>query len=267
MREYSILHPLVLSFFSPRLYRDVGRNWKGMGFLYLLAVLTLCWTVSLWGLHRKMSAGLSAWAPKLVEQVPAIMIKDGRLSIDAPEPYVIASPDDGTPLVVIDTTGRTASLEKSRARVLVTGGQVIVRKSEGETRTYDLSQVKELRIDKERVAAWVEAIRNWMAIVIFPFALAGSYVFRILQALVYGAIGLLFDRMFGTRLDYPALVRLAAVAVTPALILRTVSGLAGVSVPFAGLLGFAVAMAYLAFAVKANADQRSEDATRPVQPA
>ena len=38
MKRYSIFHPLILSFFSKSLYRDVGKHWRGTGLLYLLVV-------------------------------------------------------------------------------------------------------------------------------------------------------------------------------------------------------------------------------------
>ena len=42
MRRFSGLHALVLSFFSPALYRDVALQWRGIGVLYLLLVATIC---------------------------------------------------------------------------------------------------------------------------------------------------------------------------------------------------------------------------------
>src|SRR2546426_3324312 len=55
MRRYGILHPLLLSFFSRSLYRDVGRTWKGIGFLYLLLLLALSWVLVTIHLHRMVS--------------------------------------------------------------------------------------------------------------------------------------------------------------------------------------------------------------------
>ena len=46
MKRYSIFHPLVLSFFSKSLYRDVGKNWRGTGLLYLLLIIALLWIPS-----------------------------------------------------------------------------------------------------------------------------------------------------------------------------------------------------------------------------
>ncbi|MGH9874005.1 MAG: hypothetical protein ACRD9S_16260 [Pyrinomonadaceae bacterium] len=34
---------MILSFYSKSLYRDVGKNWRGTGLLYLLFLLVLVW--------------------------------------------------------------------------------------------------------------------------------------------------------------------------------------------------------------------------------
>lgn len=43
MKNYSVFHPLYLSFFSKSLYQDVAKNWKGTGLAYLLLLLALAW--------------------------------------------------------------------------------------------------------------------------------------------------------------------------------------------------------------------------------
>jgi hypothetical protein len=90
-----------------------------------------------------------------------------------------------------------------------------------------------------------------MAVVIFPFALLGSYVFRIAQALIYGAIGMLFALMHKSKMPYITVIRIAVVAVTPPIILRTLQNVFGVAIPLAGLWYFLIAMGYLFFGVRA----------------
>src|SRR2546426_6973479 len=74
--------------------------------------------------------------------------------------------------------------------------------------------------------------------------------------LLYGLVGLIFNSAFNARLDYAALLRLAAVAMTPAMVVDTVLvWLVGAPVPCCGsmLLAGLITVSYLAFAVKANA--------------
>jgi len=248
MRRYSIFHVPALSFFSKKLYIDVGLNWKGVNFLYLLLLLAVCWIPTVINLHRGISNFVNNEAPAIVNQVPEITITDGQVSVKETQPYYIKDPDSNEPLAIIDTTGQIKSLEDTDAFCLLTGNKLITKKSEFENTTYDLSNVKAFAVDSERITGWLQIGRKFLAVVIYPFALSGSYVYRIIQALIYAAIGLLFASFCKTTLSYAALIRLAVVAVTPCIIVSTILGLTGTSVP--PYLYLVLALAYLFFAVK-----------------
>ena len=53
-------------------------------------------------------------------------------------------------------------------------------------------------------------------------------------------------------MGYAGIVRVALVAITPNILLKTVLWLADISFPYAWLLYFAVAMGYLAFGLSSN---------------
>jgi hypothetical protein len=252
MRRYSIFHVPALSFFSKELYIDVGQNWKGVNFLYLLLLLAVCLIPRIINLHRGISNFVNNEAPAVVNQVPEITITDGQVSIKETQPYYIKDPDSDEPLAIIDTTGQIESLEDTDAFFLLTGNKVIIKESKFENRTYDLSNVKAFAVDSERITGWLHIGRKFLAVVIYPFALLGSYVYRIVQVLIYAAIGLLFASFCKTTLSYATLIRLAVVAVTPCIIVGTILGLAETSIPY--FLYLVAALGYLFFAVKSISD-------------
>jgi len=253
MKRYSILHPLYLSFFSRDLYRDVRTNWKGTGFLYLLLLLSITWLPVMYKLHFGISKGVQQEAPKYLDQVPKITIVRGEVSIDRPVPYTISDPDSRTPLMVIDTSGTISSLEQTTALALLTKNKFMYRQAHGaETRIYDLSQIDAFTLDRDLVNEWVQAFRKFFAALAYPFALAASFAYRVLQLLLYAALGMLFVSMLKVPLDYLAVLRLASVSITPAIILSTLRTLTGLHVPALWLVCFVIAMGYLFFAVKAN---------------
>ncbi len=255
MRRYSVLHPLYLSFFSRDLYRDVRTNWKGTGFLYLLLLLAITWLPVMYKLHWNITMDIKKEAPRYIEQVPKITIVHGVVSVDRPVPYTIENPDTRTPLMVIDTSGTITSLDQTKAPVLLTKDRFMYRKPNGsETRVYDLSKIENFTVDRARVNGWVQAFRKYFAAFAYPFALAGSFVYRVLQMLLYAAIGMLFMNTVKAKLDYLTVLRLASVAITPVIILSMLHMLAGVHIPAFGILCFGIAMGYLFFAVKANAE-------------
>lgn len=251
MKKFSIIHVPILSFFSKELYREVGLYWKGVGFAYLLLLLAICWIPTMVKIHLGFSDFINNEAPAVVKQVPEITITDGEVSIEEPQPYYIKAPENGDVIAVIDTTGTIESLEDANAICLLTKTNIIWRQSKFETRTFDLSQVKNFALDSDRIMGWLHIARKFLVITIYPFALLGSYVYRIVQALIYAAIGLLFASWCRVSLTYAALIRLAVVAVTPCVLLKTILGLAGVHLPYAWLIYLLIALGYLFFGVKA----------------
>ena len=247
MKKYSIIHLPFLSFFSKELYRDVGLCWKGVGFAYLLLLLTVCWIPTMVKIHVGFSDFINNEVPPFIEQVPDITITDGEASIQEPQPYYIKAPDSNDVIAIIDTTGTTESLEDANAICLLTRTNVIWRQNEFETRTVDLSNVKNFVLDSDRIMGWLHIAEKFLVIVMYPFALLGSYLYRIVQALIYAAVGLLFASWCKVSLSYAALLRLAIVAVTPCIIVGTVLGLVATSLPW--YLYPAAALAYLFFGV------------------
>ena len=251
MKKFSIIHVPVLSFFSKALYADVGLSWKGTGFAYLALLLAACWIPKIVKIHWAASDFINNEAPAVVEQVPEITITNGEVSIEEPQPYYIREPEHDSVLAIIDTTGTIQSLEDANTICLLTRTHLIWRQSNVETRTFDLSKVENFVVDGNRIMGWLHTARHVIVPIVYPFAFLGSYVYRIVQALIYAAIGLLFASLCKVALPYPTLLRLAVVAVTPCIIVGTVLGLAGVHLPYAGLIYLLIALGYLFFGVKA----------------
>ena len=265
MKKFSIIHIPALSFFSKELYRDVGLNWKGVNFLYLLLLVVICWIPTVIKIHFGVTDFVNNEAPTFVEQLPEITITNGEVSISEPQPYYIKDPESGDVLAIIDTTGTVESLEDSDALCLLTKTKIMWRKSEAETQIYDLSKVKHFVLNSERVMGWLHIVSKFFVIIISPFALLGSYLIRIVQALIYAAVGLLFALWCKVALSYATLLRLAVVAMTPCLLARTILDIADIHLPYATLISLVVTLAYLFFAVKANSEiiLKQEDAQDP----
>src|SRR5687768_15029809 len=138
MKRYHILAPLVLSFYSKGLYQDVGRNWRGKAFLYLLLLIAICWIPGLIQMQADLAKWVDGEGSALVQQMPRITITNGEASTDVETPYFIKDPKTGKPVIIIDLTGQFTSLKGSEAMVLLTQKQFMVRKNERETRVYDL---------------------------------------------------------------------------------------------------------------------------------
>ena len=234
-----------------------------VGFLYLLLLLSLVWIHPIVRLHQSAAALMETLGPAVLEQVPTITIRQGEVSLDEPQPYVIEVPGSNTPLAVIDTTGHTTP-ESTQAFLLLTKRQAIVRKNVHETRTYDLSGIQDLTVDRTTVKRILDSCQRWLAILAYPLAVVGSYAYRIFQVLIYAAIGLLFANLLKASMEYPDLLRLSSVAVTPAIILDTLRGAAGFGSSLVWwFFCFLISMGYLLFAIRVNSSAEPEAQAYP----
>src|SRR5688500_2194712 len=102
--QYSRFTALAFSFFSPSLYRDVARRWRGIGLLYLLLLMAVpCSPVVLrWHLNFRGCAH-GGQAVRFFQGFPSITVEDGVVSIAEPEPHVWRVPDAGGVILVVDT--------------------------------------------------------------------------------------------------------------------------------------------------------------------
>ncbi|MGA1980275.1 MAG: DUF1189 domain-containing protein [Sedimentisphaerales bacterium] len=260
MKKFSIIHVPLLSFFSRELYRDVGLNWKGVGFGYLFLLLAICTVPGMFKFQKGLSKFIDEQSPQFVKQVPKITVEKGKVHIDKPQPYYITVPDSNKIVAIIDTTGQIQSLDNTDAFVLLTKTKLVSRQSKSELRTYDLANVQHFVLDQYKITNWLNTGKKLLVPMLYPFVLLGSFIFRIIQSLVYAAIGLVFAGWCKTKLSYPALLRLAVAAVTPCIIVRTVLEYASVKLPLAGLWFFLAAIGFLFYGVKA-CSQITEPAT------
>ena len=122
----------------------------------------------------------------------------------------------------------------------------------GQVKIQDLSKVKNFYVDRTIVTNWVAWGSKWASWVLIPIALVFSFIYRLIQGLIYGAIGMIFNNSFNAHLPYAALIRLSFVAVTPVMLLDTILSLANINVPAWSFICLAIAMLYLAMGVKAN---------------
>lgn len=252
MRRYSILQGIPLSFFSRQLYQDVAKSWRGIGLVYLVVIVALVAASVL----LRMQLGLNKWAggpaQGFIGQTPTVVIRNRVVEVDRPMPYVMSDPATKTEVAIVDTTGRITSLDGLEARVLLTADQIQYRKSTAETRVFSLSGVKDLTISAPKAKRWLSLFAAWATPAVAPFVFGGLFALRLGQVVVFAAIGLLVARSMKAPLDFSALMRLTAVALTPALVLEPVLDLVSWKPPMLGMIWTLAALAYLVFAVHAN---------------
>jgi len=251
MQRYSLIHPLFMAFFSRSLYQDVGRNWKGAGLLFLFSIVALCTIPFVLLLQSELSALLNEEAPGIVTQMPAVRIVKGKVSIDKTEPYYV-NDKSGEPLVVFDTTGQIRTLAGSKAAILVSQSSLIVRSNTGETRTIDLSGIDGFSMDRRLLYEWIDELERSFAIIMYPFAVLFFFLVRLIEVAIFAAIASFLTRSPGAPSDYRKYMRLAAVSMTPVMVIGAVLNIPGIVLPFWWLTSIPLTAGYFFFAIKVN---------------
>lgn len=261
MEQFSMLRAFVQSFYSKDLYREVAKKWKGPALGYLAVLLALCWAAQMLQVQTSITQFATQDGAAIVRQVPDVSITNGQVSTNVETPYFIKD-HNGAAIAIIDLTGQHTSLENTTAKLLLTRDHLVFR-NRGNTRTMDLKNVKSFHLDQARAGRWLHFVRTWFTIIFYFAALVFSFIYRTIQALIYALLGMAIASILKVKLDYLILMRLAIVAVTPAIIVDTIHGLWGLHTPLWGPICFVIAMAYLVFGIKANAVPQAESPERP----
>ncbi|HXX54261.1 MAG TPA: DUF1189 family protein [Thermodesulfovibrionales bacterium] len=262
MKRYSTVHPLFMSFYSRSLYQDVATNWRKTSFIYLLLLIAVCVIPLTFKTRATVSDYLLREAPKIIKQFPAVSISKGQVSADVTMPYTIRIPESNRAFFVIDTTGQVTSLTGSEAMILLTKTKLILKSGSNEPKTWDLSEIDGLLIDQSKLYDWMDTFLEYFPVVIFPIALFFTFLFRTVQSIIYSMIAISFNKYIKLNLKYAALLSLSVVSMTPAIVLDTVYNYFDVTIPFWWLIDFAIAFAYLIFALKSTARQGSSNSSK-----
>lgn len=265
-RRFSNPAAIVLSFFSKDLYRDVARNWLGAGIVYLLLVSFLSALPPLIAMQAELARFAREQAGPILEQIPPVLVHNGRVSSAVAMPYVIRG-QNGRAIAILDTTGQVTSLDSTEARMLVTGDRLTYRKSAAETRVIELQRVTHFELNREKAARWLKLIVAWLTPALSPFVFVGLVVFRLCQILLFAGLGMLLTGPLRARLGFAALMRLATVAFTPTFALGTLRGAVKLHVPSWWLLSLVIALVYLVFAIQANREPAPASQETPLHPA
>lgn len=257
MKQYSYLNALYMSFYSKKLYRDVANNWGGGTVLYLFILLLLCWSVAMVKYQAEANLTVHQFSDKIVMQMPEIILNKGQIKTPEDKPYFIKNLDDGTVFAIIDTSGTYAKENLPK--------NVIFLVTKNALFTYNDKQWQEQKypanlnwdIKPVEVKDLIINFSDWLWLVLLPGGLFASFIYRLIQSVIYAGIGKVFSLLGGIELDYTKILKLTFIALTPAIILSTILDVFGVRFDFQGLVYFVFGMGYLVFALLANKNVKS----------
>lgn len=128
MKQYSGWQALFLSFWSSSLYKDVAEQWHGVGYLYLLFVVSLNLFLMTLQTQFVTVPAIKRIVDQVVVQLPNVTIDKGKLAIDKDSPYVIKETSKGISLITFDTRPKPISFAESKSFALVTSDAIYIKK-------------------------------------------------------------------------------------------------------------------------------------------
>ncbi len=229
-----------------KFYKEVRNFSTAKSFKYLLLfvfiitlILSIVYTVIL-------SKGLNIAADWMKKNLPVIEIQNGVASVNAEEPYKITQNDI---TVILDTTGKTTSLDEYKQGILLLKDKVIYKESNAKTEIYSLAEIKSLRIDEN----FINAIKKNAGWIIFPFMLLGIYLYfiiaRLIQVLLFSIVTIFASAVGKAQLGYGQIFSIGTYAITLSMLLGAISALFMKPIPGFGWIYAAIYAAYLIGAV------------------
>ena len=253
MKKYSGWQAVYMSFFSGDIYRDVARNWRGVGYLYLLCLVAGTWAVIAFAGQLIVNTGLDKYVQPVVSKWPTVTVKNGKLSIDKPTPYIIPVTDKWC--IDFDRSDDAKLPAGMEAGYLFTPSALHQIDSEGTDKSvlsFDQLGSSEMVFDQATLQGFVSGLKQWFGIGLFVLVTPAMTLFCMVQTLLYALIGLIVSNVMNIGLTYGQLVRISSVALTPGLVLEAITRATGHPVPIWGLIAMAIAIGYVIFGVRAN---------------
>jgi hypothetical protein len=256
MRAYNELSALWRApIFQRSFYEDVGRNWKGIALRYLLLAQLLLWLPT----FIRATVGLNRFiehdARTALKDIPPVKLHRGHLSSPVRQPYLIRD-QRGTPVMVLDTTGRTTNPTELGARILFTETTMVQVEASGRVQTTPLAAFPDMDINADWAIDKLYLLRNLIFPVLYPLTVAATIVWRLLAALLLALFGLILAKPLGAELSFGGLMRLAMVSMTTVMLLDTLFGFIPLNIfCFSFVLYPAISLGYMAYAVKVNGDR------------
>ena len=224
MKQFGLLQAIWMSFYSAELYRDVARNWRGYGLLYLTLLLVLCWLPTPVRLFAALRTFAIADAPRIASQFPDITIANGVMHTQPPGRHAIATiaarPDE--PTLIIDDSIDEVPAELELEAIVLTRHEIgMFRPNRNERRVFKLTSEADMELTGDKIAAFLHSLQFWMPPLAYLLGLLGSLAFRAVQACLYAAFTQMYAQKRNVTLDFPSALRLSVVAVTPVIVIRT----------------------------------------------
>lgn len=233
-RIYRNWQAFYMAFYSPQLYIDVVKRWRGLGAWYLICLLAMV-AIPLSGQYM-LSFNQSVYTDFIEPfmQLPSMQIQEGKINFHAQMPYFVKNSANEV-VVIVDTTGHIKKIGKQYPKLigLITEEKIYFRppsppvlkkystkKQLFPTPSVDTFSIEQLENQQLDFRHWIKksgiiALKNNLLMGIYPtlvFSFFGQIITLTCALALMGQLSAY--ALFRYRLNYMAACRLMAVAST-----------------------------------------------------
>jgi len=218
---YRTKKPNLLNLFTNSFYPNKYHSFKKVSVGRVAQHMGLC--VIAFVILTVFSLGFGFWTEVADPTVkwPAVTINDGVLVTDVQSPHYV----DAAKGFVIDVTGDMSHLDKQETSVLLTKTQIIVKKSQAETRSYSLIEFPSIVLDDEGMRAIAGTLTGFLALILFATMLVMFGVAAFVFPLIYSLLGLLIAKLLKKKIKWAELYKLCLILFVPVYVVYSLIGL------------------------------------------
>jgi len=260
IREF--LRPAWQAFYSKAPYQRNGSK-PGSAFLLLLTICALLYVPGFIHLILLMNQFKRDYVDPAIYKLPVMEVLQGEVSSPVSQPFRLYVEDEL--LFLLDTTGEVESLAQSEAWAYMGVDHFAMYESErgGQIRRFDFQGVEYMMFDPLGLKRWVDRFYPFLLPAIYLFSVAGIYIYRLLQILLYAAVAGGVLNLLKRPVRFDLLLPIAVLAIIPSLSVENLMNLLGIYFPGRGWLLFFLSLGYFAWGIQAFQDRFESGKERP----
>lgn len=258
---------LLMSFYSSRLYIDVGKRWRGIGILYLLLVIAIGSIPYSLRMIVEFNNDFNQRIIQPIAVLPTIMIQNGSIIFDKPMPYFLKNNKDQV-VSIIDTKDTITKFDNTypELTILVNKdviyyklptphimGVVTPETEKGVVLAQPFDKSVNMIFDGKKIIQEnsISALKYAGELMIYPFVMTVLYSIFVVVFLTFAFLGQLFARIFFSfHLSFKQSCRLFMVSVTPMSLIFMVLLSLNWIFPGLGFVLLVLMFGYFSFAIK-----------------
>ncbi len=190
------------------------------------------------------NTGLNEVIQGIQTEIPDFKLQNGELVVDAKMPLTVDKTQEG--IFIIDTSGQTDQeiLKDYPTGILVTKSEVIQKKNDIETTSYNFKDLGDIVVTKSDVEKYLPYLKVLNAFIIV-FGYIGYLIGKLFSVLILSLVGLLLAKILKYHSGFGTFFKASIYVLTLPLMIKTILSLFAVTIPYFWLIYYGIAILYL----------------------